>query len=172
MSILSLSRRPFFVCLFVCLFVWLRFLSHSRIFQWYRDVTVSNFDLCFALMAIQQWGLLGNGVPYLLWHGTAFCRVFSSGLSLPLFNDSGLLWPGFEQPPFCMQGERCNVVTNWAITAVPEVFSHKGFEMFIEALLWLCLKWSIIACCLSRPSVNFSHFHLLRNVTPLDMFSV
>ena len=30
---------------------------------------VSNFDLCSALMAIEQWGFLS--VPHLLWHGAS-----------------------------------------------------------------------------------------------------
>ena len=59
-------------CLFVCLFVW-GFSSHSRTFHSYGNVTnirwrVAKFDLCSALMAIEQWGFIS--VPYLQWHGT------------------------------------------------------------------------------------------------------
>ena len=58
-----------FVCLF--LFVW-SLLSHSRNFSiiWRRHHCrwrAANFDLCSALMAIEQWGFFN--VPYLLWHG-------------------------------------------------------------------------------------------------------
>ena len=61
----------FFVCLFVCLFV-RGFSSHSRIFHSFGDVTITDkelqiFDLCPALMAIEQWGIFN--VPRLLWHG-------------------------------------------------------------------------------------------------------
>ena len=54
--------------LFVCVFVW-DLMSHSRNFHSYADVTIPlNFDLCSALMAIEQWGFFS--VPHLLWQGT------------------------------------------------------------------------------------------------------
>ena len=53
-----------FVCLFVC------FTSHSKIFHSFGDVTIvcwkaANFDLCSALMAIEQWGFFS--LLHLLW---------------------------------------------------------------------------------------------------------
>ena len=47
--------------------------SHSRIFHSYGDVT--NFDLCSALMDIEQWGFLN--VPHLLWHEASVYNVTS-----------------------------------------------------------------------------------------------
>ena len=50
------------------LFVCLGLSSHSRIFQHYLW-RVANFDLCSALMAIEQWRFFS--VPHLLWHGVS-----------------------------------------------------------------------------------------------------
>ena len=54
-----------------CLFVW-RLSSHSKMFHSYEDVTIAGegqqtFDLCSALMAIEQWVFFN--VPHLLRHG-------------------------------------------------------------------------------------------------------
>ena len=62
----------------VCLFVW-SFSSHSRIFSliWRRHHCrwrAANFDLCSALMAIEQWGFFS--VPHLLWQGVS---VYNGG---------------------------------------------------------------------------------------------
>ena len=65
----NLRRQATNVCLFV-----LGFSSHSRIFHSYGVVTITgeergraaNFDLCSALMVIEQWGFFS--VPHLLWH--------------------------------------------------------------------------------------------------------
>ena len=96
------NKRSFslIICLFVCLFV-LGFLSHSRIFHSYGDITMAaNFDLCSALMVIEQWGFFC--VPHLLWHGTSVYNGHLRGpvtltpiaerleveLSLPIFTTS------------------------------------------------------------------------------------
>ena len=47
--------------LFVCLFVWLRFLSHSRIFQWYRDVTVAGEGFQILTFARHSWSFSSEG---------------------------------------------------------------------------------------------------------------
>ena len=60
----------------------------------------ANFDLCSALMAIEQWGFFS--VPHLLWHGASiydghlrgpvthpYCRAFGSGAVTICFYD---LW--------------------------------------------------------------------------------
>ena len=56
--------------LFVCLFVW-SFSSHSKIFTHMETSPLPmkscKFDLCSALMAIEQWELFN--VPHLLRHG-------------------------------------------------------------------------------------------------------
>ena len=88
------------------------------------DVTISGeglqiFDLCSALMAIEQWVFFS--VPHLLWHGasvyngnlrgpvtlTAIAERLAVELSLP-FYDLGLSRLGFEIQTFRLQGERFN----------------------------------------------------------------
>ena len=49
------------ITLFVCLFIW-GFSSHSRYFHSFGDVTfagwrAADFELCLALISIEQWGL-------------------------------------------------------------------------------------------------------------------
>ena len=61
-----------FLC-FVCMFLW-GLSIHSRLLThiWRRHHyrwRAANFDLCSALMAIEQWGFLS--VPHLLWYGTS-----------------------------------------------------------------------------------------------------
>ena len=68
----ELSKCWLIRCLFVCLFVCLGFIVPLENFSLvcrhhhYRWRS-ANFDLCSALMAIEQWGFFS--VPYLLWHG-------------------------------------------------------------------------------------------------------
>ena len=71
---------------FVCflLFVWSEFFvpleNFSLIWRchhyWW---TAANFDLCWALMAIEQWGFFS--VPHLLWHGAS---VYNGHLQGPV----------------------------------------------------------------------------------------
>ena len=79
------------------------------------------FDLCSALVAIEQWGFFR--VPLLLWHGALFynghiqgpvtltpvAERLASELSLPVY-DLGLSRLGFEHPiaTFRMPGKRSN----------------------------------------------------------------
>jgi hypothetical protein len=56
------------------------FMSLSRIFHLYREVTIAseglqNLGLCSALRAFEQGGIFI--VPHLLWHGTSVFRVSS-----------------------------------------------------------------------------------------------
>ena len=55
---------------FVCLKLFVQLENFSLIWRrhhcWWR---AANFDLCSALMAIEQWGFFS--VPHLLWHGTS-----------------------------------------------------------------------------------------------------
>ena len=77
--------------------------------NWWR---VANFDLCSALMAIEQWGFFS--VPHLLWHGVSVYNYHLRGpvpltpiaerlaveLSLPLFTISVCRgWDSNTQPP-------------------------------------------------------------------------
>ena len=77
--------------------------------NWWR---VANFDLCSALMAIEQWGFFS--VPHLLWHGVSVYNYHLRGpvpltpiaerlaveLSVPLFTISVCRgWDSNTQPP-------------------------------------------------------------------------
>ena len=73
------------VCLF--LFVW-GLSSHSKFFNlviWRRHHyrwRAAHFDLCAALMAIEQWGFTNcdMGHPFIMVRDThTYCRAFSSG---------------------------------------------------------------------------------------------
>ena len=65
-----------FICLFVCLFVCLFIVSLEHFSLIWRPHHyrwgAANFDLCSALMAIEQWRFLS--VPQLLWHGASFYK--------------------------------------------------------------------------------------------------
>jgi hypothetical protein len=61
------------------------FMSRSRIFHWYEDVTIAgeglqNWGLSSALRAIKQGGIII--VPYLLWHGASVFQVSSKELPI------------------------------------------------------------------------------------------
>ena len=109
-----------FVWLFVCLFV-----VPSRTFHSWKSHhcrwSAANFDLCLALMAIEQWGFFS--VPHLLWQGASvyngrlrgpvtntFCWAFSSGAVTTCLHDLGLSWLIFEHPTFRLRGERSSPV--------------------------------------------------------------
>ena len=112
---------PFFIHgFFYCLFVCLEFLVPLENFSlvWRRhhcQWRAANFDLCSALMAIEQWGFFS--LPHLLWHGTT---VYNGRLRGPVtltfgrwavttcFNDLGLKRLGFEHPTYRLRGERSN----------------------------------------------------------------
>ena len=79
----------------------------------------ANFDLCSALMAIDQWRLFS--MPHLLWHGASVIIVISKDpwqthiaerlaveLSLPAFYDLGLLRLRFGHQTFRMRIECSN----------------------------------------------------------------
>ena len=117
----NLSR---FVCLFVCLFACLfgvihptwEFFTHTEMSPyWWR---AANFDLCSAIMAIEQWGFFS--MPHLLWHRAS---VYNGHLRGPVTLTPiaerlalgchylflwGLLWLGFEHPTFWLRGKCFN----------------------------------------------------------------
>ena len=79
----------------VCFFLYLEFIVPLENFSliWWRHHCrwrAANFDLCSALMAIEQWGFLN--VPQLLWHGptlynltlTPVVERLAKKLSLPV----------------------------------------------------------------------------------------
>ena len=59
-----------YLCLYVCLFVGFR---PTRDFSLICPWRAANFDLCSALMAIEQWGFFC--VPHLLWHGASVYKI-------------------------------------------------------------------------------------------------
>ena len=96
---LVITRKDLVFCLFVCLFGVYR---PTRKFFTQMDTShrrwcAANFDLCSALMAIEQWGFFN--VPHLLRHGPALynghlrgpvtltpvAERFAVELSLPVF---------------------------------------------------------------------------------------
>ena len=98
-------RLVFFVPLENFSLIW------SRHHYWWRAL---NFDLCSAIMAIEQWGLFS--VPHLLWHRGirlwwssprtrdihTYCRAFGSESVTTSFNNLGMSRLEFKHPTFCM----------------------------------------------------------------------
>ena len=130
---------------YVWLFVW-GFLSHSRIFHFYGDVIIAlwrdaNFDLCSALMAIEQWGFFS--VPHLLWHRalvynghlwgpvtlTPIAEHLALELSPPFFTNLGLSWLGFK-----LSACEANALTDCATAAV---WKYVQLYSYIDWLYWL-----------------------------------
>ena len=112
------SKEFLFVCLLGVFHPTGEFFTHMRCH--YCRWRATNFDLCLALMAIEQWGFFS--VPHLLEHGASICNGHLRGpvtltpiaecipeeLALPVFTTSGLSWLGFEHPTFHMRGHRSN----------------------------------------------------------------
>ena len=113
------SSLGLFVYLFVCLWFYIQienfsFISKSHHY-WLR---AENFDLCSALMTIEQWGFFS--VPHILWHGASVysdnfwglydthicCQAFDSRTVTTCFYDLGLSRLGFQHPSFRMRGKR------------------------------------------------------------------
>ena len=141
-------------CLFVCLLFFVPLENFSLIWRSHHcRWRAANFDLCSALMAIEQWGFFS--VPYLLWHGASvyngrlrvpvtntFCRAFSSGAVTTCLYDLGLSWLGFEHPTFRLLGERSSSVCT---AATPLSFciccSTSRYHSHAWADLWAVTYW-------------------------------
>ena len=109
-SLRSAELRLKGLFLFIC-----GFTSHSRIFHSFGDFTAADFDLCSALMAIEQRGFFS--VPHPLWYMISVIIVISKDswhLHLlpsvwqwnchPCFNDLCQSRPKIEfQSPACKQ---------------------------------------------------------------------
>ena len=149
-NILYILRRFYYY--FVCL----RFIVPVENFSliWRRHHyrwRAANFDLCSALMAIEQWGFFS--VPHLLWHGTF---VYNGHLRGPwhshlspsvwqgscpsCFYDLGLSRLGFEHPTFIfaifdslnprlIDYEKRNITGN--LLSLP---TNKSFKTYISLL--------------------------------------
>ena len=94
----------------------------------------ANFDLCSALMVIEQWGFFS--VPHQLWHGASICNSHFRGpetlahvaeslaveLSLPVFMTSVChRWDSNTQP----SASETNAQTDCATTAVRSLLKVK-----------------------------------------------
>ena len=111
----------------ICLFVCLKFIVRLGNFSltWRRDHPrrrAANFDLCSALMAMEQWGFFS--VSHLLWHGasvynghlrgpvrlTSIAERYSGAVTTCFyrFYDLDLSRLGFEHPKFRLRGQRFN----------------------------------------------------------------
>ena len=100
----------------------------------------ANFDLCSALMAIEQWGFFN--VPHQLWYGasvynghlrgpvtlTPIAEHLAMQLSLPVFNDLGLWRLGFEPQNFRSLGESSNQLRNHRGWFFKTFFSSSTFK--------------------------------------------
>ena len=123
----NISTLTAIFCLFVCLeltvplenflLIWRR--HHCR---W----RAANFDLCSALMAIEQWGFFS--VPHLLWHGASVynghfratqCWAFSGGAVKTYFKVFRG-WDSNTQPSAC----GANALTNCATAAAINCYEH------------------------------------------------
>ena len=110
----------------VWLFVWVGFYVPLENFSliWRRHHyrwRVSNFDLCSALMAIDQWRFFS--VPHLLWHGHTLYMIICKDPWHPhllpsvwqlsyhyLFLRLLSVAAGIRTPSFCMRCERSNLL--------------------------------------------------------------
>ena len=108
---------------FYCLYVW-NFSSHLRNLSliWRLHLCrlrAANFDLCSALITIEQWGFLS--MPHLLWNGASFYNGHLHGpvtltpivkylavkLSLPVIRLRSV-----EHPTFLLRSEHSNQLCN------------------------------------------------------------
>ena len=130
-------------CLFACCFVRLENFSliwRSHQYRW----KAADFDLCSALMAIEQWGIFS--LPYLMGHGTSvynghlaprtrdtctYCRAFSSGDVPTGIYDLDLSRLGFEHATFRMRGERTNRQRLFRGDIVLKIIPDMDFEQVI-----------------------------------------
>ena len=68
----------------------------------------ANFDLCSALVAIEQCHTYCNTGHPRTCDTLTYCQAFGSEDVTSCFYDFGLSRPGFENPTFCFQGQRSN----------------------------------------------------------------
>ena len=123
----------------ICFFFVLGFFVPLENFSliWRRNRwRAANFDLCSALMAIDQWRLFS--MPHLLWHGASVIIVISEDpwnthiaerlaveLSLPAFYDLGLLRLRFGHQTFRMRIECSNQLCHRRCTAFDTLVTNK-----------------------------------------------
>ena len=117
---------------------------------WWR---AANFDLCSALLAIEQWGFFS--VLHLLWHGASvynsprtrgtrtYSRVFGSGAVTTCFKDMSV--PTVDQTtyydmgPICEGSSACHTYFDtgplgfWRFFSVPHLLWHRT-SVFVKVL--------------------------------------
>ena len=123
------------------LFVWLGFIVPLENFSLIRRRNhyrwrAANFDLCSALMAIEQWGFFS--ISYLLWYGASIKNGDFRGpmtltpigerlaleLSLPVFKTYACRrWDSNTQPSAC----EANALTNCATAAFNVSYKMKDY---------------------------------------------
>ena len=119
-SVKALDKDGLFVCLFVCLELFVPLENFSLIWRRHHCLwRAANIDLCSVLTAIEQWGFFS--VPHLMWHGasvynghlrgpvtlTPIAERLAVELSLPVLT-TGLSRLRFEHQTFRLRGERSN----------------------------------------------------------------
>ena len=134
----------------------------------------ANFDLCSALMAIEQWGFFS--VPHLLWHGASvynghlrgtithnYCRAFGSGDVTTCCYDLGLSRLGFELPTLRLRGERSNRLRHRR-----GFFHHATYCMVnfgsVNRWAWLNDEWRVFRVrksCLGRVGCLLHEFFFI-----------
>ena len=142
-----------FVCWFVCLFVCLGFIvpleNFSLIWSHHLRRRVANFDLCSALMDIEQWGFSGasvyNGHPRGLVTLIPIAERLAVELSLPVYQ-LDMSWLGFEHPTFRLRGERSNRLRHRRVRKNKfrckcSFFCHwRSSQMFLKNVFLLFVK--------------------------------
>ena len=152
---ISYNLMYMFVCMFVCLEFFVLLENCSLIWRRHHyRWRAANFDLCSALMAVEQWGFFS--VPHLLWHRASVYNGHLRGpvsltsnaqrsaveLSLPVFK-TGLSRLEFEYLTLRMWGVRSNRL------------HHRHGLMFIY--------WSLSHCALVVFRIHIKN-HIKANV--------
>ena len=154
------------------LFVW-GLSSHSRIFRSYGDVTITGeglqiFDLCSALMAIEQLGFFS--MPHLLWHGasiyyghlrgpvtlTPIAERLALELSLPVFTTWVCRgWDSNTQPSTCGANALSQCATAAVYVHVLSKYSNPDPHGIISINASCLVKW--------RNFIPFPLFYITAN---------
>ena len=89
----SLSPLENWMVLFVCLWILVPLKNFSLIWRHLFLPRAANFNLCSALMAIEQWRFFS--MPHLTWHGASMYNgpVTFTPIAEPLAVELFLLWP-------------------------------------------------------------------------------
>ena len=127
MTIESPSPKDVFLLLFLVPLENFSLIWRRHHYRW----RAANFDLCSALLAIEQWWSFS--VSHLLWHGASvynghhtYYRAFDSGAAAIAFYDLALSRLGFEHITLRLRG---HALTHCATAAVQKMFCDKSVEI-------------------------------------------